>query len=247
QTGASASKLRAVLALDKEEEMASMTAEEILERLQAVRKFPPNVSYFAFTATPKHSTLTLFGRPADPTQPVSKDNPPKPFHIYTMQQAIEEGFILDVLLNYTAYKTAFRLGQAVEDDERVDSKQAKRSLARWLSLHPTNVTQKVEFIIEHFRTTVAHLLNGQAKAMVVTSSRASAVKYKLAFDRYMKDHSIEGIHALVAFSGKVPGADVDPTLEGEEFDENNLNPDVKGKDLRKVFDTQQYRVMLVAS
>ncbi|MEW8249743.1 MAG: DEAD/DEAH box helicase family protein [Candidatus Thiodiazotropha sp.] len=247
QTGASASKLRAVLALDKEEEMASMTAEEILERLQAVRKFPPNVSYFAFTATPKHSTLTLFGRPVDPTQPVSKDNPPKPFHVYTMQQAIEEGFILDVLLNYIAYKTAFRLGQAVEDDERVDSKQAKRSLARWLSLHPTNVTQKVEFIIEHFRTTVAHLLNGQAKAMVVTSSRASAVKYKLAFDRYMKDHSIEGIHALVAFSGKVPGADVDPALEGEEFDENNLNPDVKGQDLRKVFDTQQYRVMLVAN
>lgn len=247
QTGTAASKLRAVLALDQDEDMASMSADEILERLQAVRKFPPNVSYFAFTATPKHSTLTLFGRPADPTQPVSSENPPQPFHVYTMQQAIEEGFILDVLRNYTAYKTAFKLGQAIDDDKRVDSKQAKRSLARWLSLHPTNVSQKVEFIIEHFRSTVAHLLNGQAKAMVVTSSRAAAVKYKLAFDRYMKERGIEGIRALVAFSGKVPGGDVDPALAGEEFDENNMNAEVKGQDLRKVFDTNKYRVMLVAN
>jgi type I restriction enzyme R subunit len=247
QTGTAASKLRAVLALDKEEEMAAMTADEILERLQAVRKFPTNVSYFAFTATPKHSTLTLFGRPGDRNEPVSGENPPQPFHVYTMQQAIEEGFILDVLRNYTAYNTAFKLGQAIEDDKRVDSKQAKRSLAKWLSLHPTNVSQKVEFIIEHFRSTVAHLLNGQAKAMVVTGSRAAAVKYKLAFDQYMKEKEIDGIRALVAFSGKMPGGEVDPALAGEEFDENNMNAEVKGQDLRKVFDTNNYRVMLVAN
>jgi type I restriction enzyme R subunit len=247
QTGTSASKLRAVLALDKDEDMAAMTAEDILERLQAVRKFPTNVSYFAFTATPKHSTLTLFGRPWDPSRPVSKDNPPAPFHVYTMQQAIEEGFILDVLRNYIAYHTAFKLNQALQDDRRVDSKQARRALARWLSLHPTNVAQKIEFIVEHFRATVVHLLNGQAKAMVVTGSRAAAVKYKLEFDRYVKARGYDNLRALVAFSGQVPGGEVDPALAGQEFDENNLNPDLKGKDLRTAFDANDYRVMLVAN
>jgi len=247
QTGSSASKLRATLALDKDEDLASMTSDEILLRLQEVKKFPPNVSYFAFTATPKHSTLTLFGRPADPDKPLSKENPPRPFHVYSMQQAIEEGFILDVLRNYVSYRVAFRLGQAFKEDKRVDAKQARRNLARWLSLHPTNVAQKVELIVEHFWATVAHLLNGQAKAMVVTGSRAAAVKYKLVFDRYVKEKGYQGIRALVAFSGKVPGAQVDATLAGEEFDENNLNPDVRGQDLRRAFDTDQYQVMLVAN
>ncbi len=247
QTGSSASKLRATLALDKDEDLASMTSDEILLRLQEVKKFPTNVSYFAFTATPKHATLTLFGRPQDPTQPTSDSNLPRPFHVYTMQQAIEEGFILDVLRNYTSYKVAFKLGQLFKEDKRVDAKQAKRNLAKWLSLHPTNVAQKVELIIEHFRSTVSQLLNGQAKAMVVTGSRASAVKYKLEFDRYVKEKGYEGIRALVAFSGKVPGAHVDATLTGEEFDENNLNADFKGQDLRHVFDTDQYKVMLVAN
>ena len=247
QTGSSASKLRATLALDKDEDLASMTSDEILLRLQEVKKFPPNVSYFAFTATPKHSTLTLFGRPADPTQPSSESNLPRPFHVYTMQQAIEEGFILDVLRNYTSYRVAFRLGKVFKEDKRVDAKQAKRKLARWLSLHPTNVAQKVALIVEHFRATVSHLLNGQAKAMVVTGSRASAVKYKLEFDRYVMEKGYTGIRALVAFSGKVSGADVEAALAGEEFDENNLNPAIKGQDLRHAFDTDQYRVMLVAN
>jgi len=247
QTGSSAGKLRATLALDKDEDLASMTSDEILLRLQEVKKFPPNVSYFAFTATPKHSTLTLFGRPDDPTQPPSAGNLPRPFHIYTMQQAIEEAFILDVLRNYTSYRVALRLGQAFKEDKRVDAKLAKRNLAKWLSLHPTNIAQKVELIIEHFRTTVSRLLNGQAKAMVVTGSRASAVKYKLAFDKYVKEKGYQGIRALVAFSGKVSGTQVDAALAGEEFDENNLNPEVKGQDLRRAFDTDRYQVMLVAN
>jgi type I restriction enzyme R subunit len=250
QTGSTASKLRAVLALDKDEDMAEMTAEEILLRLQEAKKFPTNVSYFAFTATPKHSTLTLFGRPKDPSEPLSKDNPPVPFHVYSMQQAIEEGFILDVLRNYTAYNTAFKLGEQLKDDHRVDSKQARRSLAKWLSLHPTNVAQKVELIIEHFRGTVAPLLNGQAKAMVVTGSRAAAVKYKLELDRYVKENGY-GIRALVAFSGKVRGEDVDPALSGEEFTEASMNPDSRsgagGQDLRIAFDTGDYQLMLVAN
>jgi len=246
QTGSSASKLRATLALDKDEDLASMTTDDILLRLQEVKKFPPNVSYFGFTATPKHSTLTLFGRPEDPTQALSKENLPKPFHVYTMQQAIEEGFILDVLRNYTSYKVALKLGQEFKKDKRVDSKQAKRNLAKWLSLHPTNVAQKVELIIEHFQNTVAHLLNGQAKAMVVSGSRASAVKYKKAFDRYVSDKGYD-IKALVAFSGKVPGGQVDPAWAGEDFDENNMNPELRGQDLRRAFDTDQFRIMLVAN
>lgn len=247
QTGSTATKLRAVLTLDKSEDMAEMDAEEILLKLQSTRGLPKNVSHFAFTATPKHPTYMLFGRPLDPSKPVSKENPPVAFHKYSMQQAIEEGFILDVLKNYTAYKVAFKLSETIKDDKRVDSKTARRSLARWLSLHPTNVAQKVEFIVEHFRENIAHLLNGQAKAMVVTSSRPAAVKYKLALEKYIKDKGYLGIHALIAFSGKVSGSTVDKTLTGEEFTETNMNPGAKGRDLRKVFDLPQYQIMIVAN
>jgi type I site-specific restriction-modification system R (restriction) subunit len=126
-------------------------------------------------------------------------------------------------------------------------KTARRALARWLSLHPTNVWQKVEFIIEHFRTNVSHLLGGQAKAMVVTSSRAAAVKYMLAFNKYVKDHEYRDVRALIAFSGTVNGKSVDKTLDGEEFTEKSMNPEAKGRDLRKVFEGEEYRVMLVAN
>jgi len=252
QTGSVASKLRQVLALDSSDDLAAMTPDEILEKLQAVRGLPDNVSHFAFTATPKHSTLSLFGRPTDPTQDVSKENPPVPFHLYTMQQAIEEGFILDVLQNYTSYKTAFRLGSTFVSDDRVDAKYAKRALAKWLSLHPTNVTQKVELIVEHFHAHVSHLLAGQAKAMVVTGSRAAAVKYKLAFDQYVKKKGYRGITSMVAFSGKIMGSEISDGIEftfkdDETFTEKSMNPGAHGRDFRKVFDTPQYRVMLVAN
>lgn len=252
QTGSTAQKLRQVLALNSKTDMASMTSDEILEMIQKVRGMPKNVSHFAFTATPKHSTLSLFGRPADSSKPLSKDNPPVPFHTYTMQQAIEEGFILDVLQNYTHYDTAFRIGEKfVKDETRVDAKYAKRALARWVSLHPTNVSQKVEFIIEHFYNNVATLLNGQAKAMVVTSSRAAAVKYKLAFDKYVEKKGYVGIRSLVAFSGQILGKDINDEFNNfpvdHAFTENNMNPDTKGRDLRKVFDTPEYQVMLVAN
>jgi len=246
QTGTSASKLRAVLALDAGQDMASMTSEEILLRLQEVKKFPPNVSYFAFTATPKHTTLTLFGRRGNPSQPESKENPPRPFHTYTMQQAIEEGFILDVLKHYTSYRVAFKLSEQVEKDRRVDSREAKRKLAKWMALHPTNVAQKVEFIVEHFRRNVAPLLNGQAKAMVVTGARASAVKYKLEMDRYIHEKGYTNISTMVAFSGRISGGEVDPALTGQEFDEFNLNPGLRGRDHRNAFDTNEFNVMVVA-
>ena len=151
QTGSTAGKLRQALALDSSEELASLTPDELLETLQSVRGLPQNVSHFAFTATPKRATLMLFGRPLAPAKPASGENPPVPFHLYTMQQAIEEGFILDVLQNYASYKMALRIGETfIEDNKRVDTKYARRALARWLSLRPTNIVQKVELIIEHF-------------------------------------------------------------------------------------------------
>ena len=219
--GSTADDLRYVLTGQSEEEWQKLGAQERLSVWQSSRQRPGNASYFAFTAMPKHSTLSLFGRPRDATQPGSTDNPPTPFHTYTMQQAIEEGFILDVLRNYTCYKTALRLGTRFEagDDRRVDKKSAGRALARWLSLHPTNIAQKVALIVEHFRASVAHLLGGQAKAMIVTGSRAAAVKYHLALERYCAGRGYEDVHVMVAFSGDVQNKDVGDGLypEGHSF------------------------------
>jgi len=246
QTGSTAQGLRAVLSREALQRMDKMTVEELLLEVQKSRVRPNNVSHFAFTATPKHSTLTLFGR-IDPS-----DNLPKSFHRYTMRQAIEEGFILDVLENYTPYSVAYNLKKMIDDDKRVDKKYARRALAKWLSLYPTNVTQKVDFILQHFVKNVAHLLNGEAKAMVVTGGRAMAVKYKLAFDKAIEENHLQGIRALVAFSGKVKGKDlgdddgfnIDPKAD---YSEINLNPEIGSLDLRKAFEQKEYRVLLVAN
>ena len=258
QTGTNANKLQAALSLTGKGSMASLSVEELLERLQQSRARPKNISHFAFTATPKHSTFMLFGRTADGGRP-SKDNLPQAFHRYPMRQAIEEGFILDVLNGYTPYQTAFNLSKQLEDKRRVSGRAAKRALAQWMSLHPTNVTQKVQFIIEHFSRNVACLLDGKAKAMVVTSSRAAAVRYKKGFDRYVEKHPEHaGIRSLVAFSGRLTGKQVihtdDDRLAGDvfiidedaEFSEINMNPYVIGQDLRLEFERPEYRVMLVA-
>ena len=249
--GSSADDLRYVLTGQSEEEWDRLSKEEKLSVWQSSRQRPGNASYFAFTATPKHSTLSLFGRPRQADQPASKDNPPVPFHLYTMQQAIDEGFILDVLKNYTSYDVALRIGAqfAAQDGGRVDEKSAKRALAKWLSLHPTNIAQKVQLIIEHFRANVAHLLGGQAKAMVVTSSRAAAVKYQLALERYCESKGYHGIESMVAFSGDVPNQEVqDKQFKPDaQFNETNLNPGVRGREMRKAFDTSDYRVMIVAN
>lgn len=260
QTGSAASKLQATLALRDSKEMEGLTVEELLEKIQASRVRPKNVSYFAFTATPKHATLTLFGRPSDPTKPASKDNLPQSFHKYPMRQAIEEGFILDVMQGYLPYKTAFNLAEPVKDGRRVSQKAAKRALAKWLNLHATNVTQKVEFIVEHFAANVAPLLGGTAKAMIVTSSRASAVRYKRAFDAYVAANPRhKSLQALVAFSGSLTGKEVvhssdellkdDPfaAQDDEQFTEASMNPRQFGTDLRKVFDRPEFRVMIVAN
>ncbi len=259
QTGSAASKLQATLALRDANEMASLSVEEVLEKIQASRVRPKNVSYFAFTATPKHTTLTLFGRPADPTKPAGKDNLPMSFHKYPMRQAIEEGFILDVLQGYLPYKTAFNLAEPAKDGKRVDGTAAKRALARWLNLHATNVTQKVQFIVEHFAANVAPLLGGTAKAMIVTSSRAAAIRYKQAIDSYIEvNPQHKAIRALVAFSGSMTGKEVTHASDegigvvfaaedDEVFSESTMNPKQYGTELRKVFDRPEFRVMIVAN
>ena len=261
QTGTTATKLQAALGMGSKNRIDKLTVEELLEQLQKSRVRPTNISNFAFTGTPKHSTLMLFGRPTDPTKPVSEDNPPRPFHRYSMRQAIEEHFILDVLKGYMPYRTAFNLSREIEDSKRVSSKRANQALAQWMSLHPTNVTQKVQFIVEHFSKNVMCLLDGKAKAMVVTSSRPAVVRYKKAFDAYIEKHpEHSSIRCLIAFSGKVNSSDVthlqDDPLDAEaflvdesaEFSEMNMNPQhLANGDLRDSFDRPEYQIMLVAN
>ena len=170
-----------------------------------------NVSIFAFTATPKPTTIQLFGR-------LNKHGQREAFHVYSMKQAIEEGFILDVLQNYTEYSTFYQLNKEIEDDPRCKTNAAKRQIARFIELHETNIAQRVEVIVEHFRTTVMQELGGQAKAMVITASRQGAVKYRQAFEEYITKKGYDGIHALVAFSGKVKLPDDD-----KEYTEASIN------------------------
>lgn len=190
-----------------------------------------NVSIFAFTATPKPTTLELFGR-------TNTKGQKEAFHIYSMKQAIEEGFILDVLQNYVTYNTYYQLNKEIEDDPTYQTNEAKRQIARFVDLHETNISQRIEIIVEHFRTTVMSELNGQAKAMVITASRAAAVKYRQAFEAYINRKNYTNIHALVAFSGKVD-------LDGEEYTEVGMNG-IPEKSLPAEFDKDDYQVLLVA-
>ncbi|ENC6721658.1 type I restriction endonuclease subunit R [Vibrio harveyi] len=251
QTGSTARQLKEVLMTDEADDDTELSSEDILDATIAARRGSANLSYYAFTATPKPKTLELFGRRPDPEQPASKRNLPVAYHIYSMRQAIEEGFILDVLKNYTNYKVIYQLKQKLEaDDKEVDSGKAKVKLNNWVRLHDHNISQKVKVIVEHFKKNVMGLLGGQAKAMVVTSSRKEAVRYKLAFDKYVSEHSYAGIRAMVAFSGEVEfnAADPDSTaFMDQKFTEHNMNPDLKGREMRKAFNTDDYQVMLVAN
>jgi len=244
QTGKTAKQLREVLTAEEIEEGVEISAEDVLNATLAARSQSANISYFAFTATPKAKTLEMFGQLPDPTQAPSEDNIPQAFHVYTMQQAIEEGFIIDVLKSYTTYDLAYKLSTAEGDEKEVDAKKAKVQLAKWVRLHPYNISQKIEIIIEHFKTHIVHLLDGKAKAMVVTSSRKEAVRYKIAFDKYIKENNYEGIQAMVAFSGKVED---DGEGMQKEYTESNMNPGLKGRDMRKAFDSDEYQVMLAAN
>ncbi|EPJ88469.1 hypothetical protein CFII64_04835 [Pseudomonas sp. CFII64] len=252
QTGSTARQLKEVLMIEaKADGEDELSTEDILDAAVASRRVSKNLSYFAFTATPKTKTLELFGRLPKPTEQPSKTNKPAAYHVYSMRQAIEEGFILDVLKNYTNYKVAYNLAQKIDKaDQEVESKKAKVKLNQWVRLHEYNIAQKVQVILEHFRNNVMGLLGGQAKAMVVTSSRKEAVRYKLCFDKYIVDKGYQKIHAMVAFSGEVEFTNKDPNavaLLGNKYTESNMNPNLKGRDMRKAFDSDDYQVMIVAN
>lgn len=244
QTGASAAKLKAILGKDKED-TDELSAEELLTAAVQARTPTDRISYYAFTATPKAKTLELFGRPPKSDEPSSDTNKPVSPYVYSMRQAIEEGFILDVLKNYTTYSTAWKIAHPDGDDTEVESKQARMKLAKWVRLHPYNISQRVEIIVEHFKTNVRHLLNGQAKAMVVCAGREDAVRYQLALQQYIKDKGYQDVHALVAFSGSILANDVVP----DEVTETSLllNPGLKGRDHAKALDSDDFNVLIVAN
>jgi type I restriction enzyme R subunit len=206
-----------------------------LYRSMAKRGRQANLSFFAFTATPKHKTLAVFGRD-------DAGKAGQPFHRYTMRQAIEEGFIMDVLKNYTTYATYYKLVKASEDDPNVERKQAAKVLARFMRLHPYNIAQKTEVMVEHFNAVTSHRIGRKAKAMVVTGSRLEAVRYKLAFDSYIRENGYSWIKTLVAFSGEV----LDEELPDQTWTEVRMNGGIKESELPEKFDSPEYQVLLVA-
>ena len=242
QTGEAAAKLKAVLSAEEIAELADggeVDTEDLLAAQMAARAGETGVTYVAFTATPKAKTLQLFGRPGP-------DGLPAPFHVYSMRQAIEEGFILDVLKNYTPYKLAFKLAHDGEElsEVEVERSAATKGIMQWVRLHPYNISQKVRIVVEHFRENVQPLLDGKAKAMVVLASRKEAVRWKLAIDRYIAERGY-GLGALVAFSGEVN----DPESGEAPFTETSagLNPGLNGRDIRDAFKAPDFQLLLVAN
>ena len=236
QSGETATTLKEVLGGEELQAKAQKLAEEegesdleAMYRNMAKRGQQPNISFFAFTATPKHKTLKVFGRNGEP------------FSKYTMRQAIEEGFIMDVLKNYITYKTYYRLLKACEDDPNVERKKAARALSRFMQLHPYNIAQKTEIMVEHFQNSSRHKIGGRAKAMVVTGSRLEAVRYKQALDKLIKEKGYS-IKSLVAFSGTV----VDDQIPEKTYTEPEMNGGIREKDLPEEFATNEYQVLLVA-
>jgi type I restriction enzyme R subunit len=243
QSGETARELKAILGVPAKptNDEDEPDWEDRLNQVMQSRGRQPNLSFFAFTATPKGKTLELFGR-------TGASGKPEAFHLYSMRQAIEEGFILDVVKNYTTYATYYRLVKAVEDDPNLPKKKAARALAKFMSLHPHNIEQKTEVMVEHFRQKVQSHLGGRGKAMVVTSSRLHAVRYMRAFERYIEDNGYTDIRALVAFSGTVKDPDT-----GLEYTEPGMNTDcVSGKpiserQLPERFASPDYQLLLVAN
>ncbi|SFM46364.1 type I restriction endonuclease subunit R [Salibacterium qingdaonense] len=237
QTGESAKSMKEVLSANsleqaEEKDPSEQDAEdEMLRTMQAHGK-QDHLSFYAFTATPKKKTLEMFGTPR------GEEQLPEPFHLYSMRQAIEEGFILDVLENYTTYETFFHLSRQIEDDPEVDKKKASRAIARFVSLHPHNISQKAEVMIEHFRRITQHKIQGNAKAMVVTASRLHAVRYKEAFEKYIREKGYTDVKPLVAFSGTVQDE------YGQEYTEAGMNQFPESEVPRRF--EEEFEVMIVA-
>jgi len=248
QSGVAAKELRAALTKgqdagaefleaereEQEEEAAAKDDEDRMVLAVAGRGRQENISFFAFTATPKAKTLELFGQ----KETFTNGSRYVPFHLYSMRQAIDEGFILDVLSNYTTYKTYWKIEKKIDGDPKHDKSRAKAAIARFVSLHPTNLAQKAEIIVEHFRQHTSHKIGGRAKAMVVTSSRLHAVRYKQAIDKYIYEHQYTDISTLVAFSGKV----IDDEATYTEYGMNGF----REKETAERFDTDEFQVLIVA-
>lgn len=242
QSGETATELKGVLGGSELRDAAVLQAQEEgrddideLFRSMAKRGRQKNLSFFAFTATPKHKTLAVFGREKDGKKG-------QPFHRYTMKQAIEEGFIMDVLRHFTTYETFFRLAKAGESDPNVERKEAAKALSRFMRLHPHNIAQKTDVMVEHFNAATRHKLGGKAKAMVVTGSRLEAVRYKLSFDKLLREKGYTWIKTLVAFSGEV----IDDKIPDAKWTETGMNRGLKESELPEAFDTPEYQVLLVA-
>jgi len=242
QTGEAAAKLKQLLSAEELQELADggeVDTETVLAAQMAAKASQDkNITYLAFTATPKQKTLELFGRK-------NADGLPEPFHVYSMRQAIEEGFILDVLKNYTTYKMAFKLAHNGEeyDEKQVEKSEALKGIMSWVRLHPYNISQKVQTVVEHFRENVQPLLNGHAKAMVVVSSRKEAVRWQKAISAYIQRQQYK-LGVLVAFSGEIndPDSYPEPVSEHSKL----LNPGLKG-DIREAFKAPDYHLLLVAN
>lgn len=246
QSGESSKKMKEVLAkanMAAEPEAEDYNEEDfddsdfIREQVQksaTARGKQDNISFFAFTATPKYKTLKVFGKKG-------KDGKPEPFHLYSMRQAIEEGFILDVLENYTTYELYFKLTKAIEDDPELNKKKASKAIGKYVSLHPHNLAQKSEIIIEHFRRVVATQIGGKAKAMLVCGSRLHAKRYFEEFEHYIDKKGYKNeLKVLVAFSGKVVD---DNTPDGVS------EPEMTGyreKELPTAFSKEEYKILIVA-
>ncbi|MET8976253.1 hypothetical protein ABZX85_11620 [Streptomyces sp. NPDC004539] len=257
QAGQVSSKLKQVLTAEEvkeiEEEGGEVDVESVPASEMTERAESENTFYFAFTTTPENKSLELFGRKG-------ADGKPREFHLYSMKQAIEEGCILDVLKGYQHYDTALRIAGRAASGDRGEAEEAaaRKGLMRWVQLHPTNISQKVQIIVEYFHTNVVYLLEGKAKAMMVTDSRRSAVKYKLAIDAYIArrraQDSSYNYRTLVAFSAGVTmpenetwHSDWGPRpSKDDEFTEANMNPG-SGADLAAAFKGEAYKIMLVAN
>ncbi len=244
QGGEASKKLKEVLSAKSLEDAAKEETEDdyseedlIREQIEASaqsRGQQPNISFFAFTATPKYKTLEVFGDK-------DEEGKPKPFHLYSMRQAIEEGFILDVLQNYTSYELYFRLTKAIEDDPKFNKSKAAKAIGKYVSLHPHNLAQKSEVIIEHFREVVSKKIGGKAKAMLVCGSRLHAKRYFEEFKKYIQEKGYQNeIKVLVAFSGKI---------KDDNYTDGVSEPELTGygeRELPEIFDTEEYKILIVA-
>lgn len=247
QTGETAKELRLALGAGEEQELTAAEAEDsgllaaaidpveeaLAQSVAARSRRHSNLSYFAFTATPKGRTLEMFGRLNPDT------GKHEPFHLYSMRQAIEEEFIMDVLANYTTYETYWKIQKTIERDPAYEPRKARRAIGQFISLHPQQLAQKAEIVVEHFRHHTAKEIGGSAKAMVVTSSRLHAVRYKQQIDRYIRDQGYADLKALVAFSGKVDDG------TGKPLTEANMNGFPESRTAEE-FGGSGYRMLIVA-